>query len=60
MQLAIETVNDMASHVIAERELGVVNAGRDIPRLFRDHGFIDQELEHRWIRMIGFRNILRA
>jgi len=58
LQLAIEALMDAASHVIAELELGVVNAGRDIPRLFRSHGDIDQDLEQRWIRMIGFRNIL--
>jgi len=58
LQLAIETVNDIANHVIAEKELGVVNASRDIPRIFREQGYIDQRLEDRWIRMIGFRNIL--
>lgn len=58
LQLAIEALMDAASHVVAELELGVVNAGRDIPRLFRAHGDIDLDLEQRWIRMIGFRNIL--
>ena len=58
LQLAIETINDMASHVIAQQELGAVNASRDIPRLFQTRGYIDQSLEQQWIRMIGFRNIL--
>ncbi len=26
--------------------------------LLREHGYIDQALEGRWIRMIGFRNVL--
>lgn len=58
LQLAIEAVNDMASHVIAERGFGEVNASRDLPRLFRAQGLIDEKLEQCWIRMIGFRNIL--
>jgi len=58
LQLAIETINDMAAHVIAEGNLGVVNRNRDIPACLRTHGYIDVELEERWIRMIGFRNIL--
>ena len=58
LQLAIEAVNDMASHVIAERGFGEVNASRDLPRLFRAQGMIDEKLEQCWIRMIGFRNIL--
>jgi uncharacterized protein YutE (UPF0331/DUF86 family) len=48
----------MASHVVAENDWGSVNAARDLPRLFLRHGFIDQKSEHRWERMIGFRNIL--
>lgn len=58
LQLAIEAVNDMASHVIAERGFGEVNASRDLPRLFRAQGLIDEKLEQCWMRMIGFRNIL--
>lgn len=58
LQLAIEALLDMGSHIIAEEGLGTVNQSRDIPRLFREHGYIDSELEGRWIRMIGFRNIL--
>lgn len=58
LQLAIETVLDMGMHVIAEAALGIVEQSRDIPRLFREHGYIDTDQESRWIRMIGFRNIL--
>lgn len=57
LQLAIETINDMASHVIAEQGLGEVNANRDYARLLREHGYITPALEERWTRMIGFRNI---
>lgn len=58
LQLCIETINDMASHVIAEQGLGEVNASRDLAHLFRVNGYIDEELEQHWMRMIGFRNIL--
>ncbi len=58
LQLAIEALLDMGSHIIADEGLGSVNQSRDVPRLFREHGYIDEALEERWIRMIGFRNIL--
>ena len=58
LQLAIEALLDMASHVIAEQGLGEVNQSRDIPELFRAAGYIDDDLKERWVRMIGFRNIL--
>jgi uncharacterized protein YutE (UPF0331/DUF86 family) len=58
LQLAIEASLDMGSHVIADENLGSVEQSRDIPRRFREHGRISEDLEQRWIRMIGFRNIL--
>ena len=58
LQLAIESLMDMGSHVIADEGWGSVNQGRDIPRIFREQGLIDEALEERWIRMIGFRNLL--
>ena len=58
LQLAIEASLDMGCHIVADEGLGTVEQDRDIPRLFRENGFIDAELEQRWIRMIGFRNIL--
>ena len=58
LQLAIEILNDVASHVIADEQLGVAESSRDIPRLLREHGFIDTDAEQRWLQMNGFRNIL--
>jgi len=58
LQLAIESTLDIGSHIIAEENLGTVNQSRDIPRLLQERGYIDTGLEQRWIRMIGFRNIL--
>lgn len=58
LQLAVEALMDMGSHVIAEMELGIINAYSDIPRIFVKKDYIDDELCEKWIRIIGFRNIL--
>jgi len=58
LQLSIEVINDMASHVVADNELGTVTVSSDIPRLFQSSGYITDELCAKWIRLIGFRNIL--
>lgn len=58
LQLAIESMLDMGSHIISEERFGAIDQSRDIPRRFREQGLIDQDLEQRWVRMIGFRNIL--
>jgi uncharacterized protein YutE (UPF0331/DUF86 family) len=58
LQVIIEASLDMGSHIIAEENLGSVEKSGDIPKRFREHDLIDEDLEQRWIRMIGFRNIL--
>lgn len=58
LQLAIEATLDIGSHIIAEEDLGTIEQSRDIPGRLREHGNISEDLELRWIRMIGFRNIL--
>ena len=58
LHLAIETVLDVGNHIIADENLGVVNYYSDIPNILADNGYISAELAQRWIRMIGFRNIL--
>lgn len=58
LQLAIESVDDLASHVLADAGIGPVNASRDLARLFREQGWVDAMLEQKWVRMIGFRNVL--
>lgn len=58
LHLAIETTLDMGAHVIADENLGVVNHYRDIPTILADTDYIETELAERWIKMIGFRNIL--
>ena len=58
LQLAIEALLDVGSHVIAELELGTIETYGDIPRILAENGYVDPELAERWTRMIGFRNIL--
>lgn len=58
LQLAIEALNDMGNHIIADNELGVVNRSSDIPRILAQKNGLDNELCELWIKMIGFRNIL--
>lgn len=58
LHLAIEAIDDVAAHVVAELELGTVEARRDLARRLREHAYIDEDLERRWVRMIGFRNVL--
>lgn len=58
LQLGIEVITDLGNHVIAEQELGIVNWHSDIPTLLETSGYINTNIKEKWIRMIGFRNIL--
>jgi uncharacterized protein YutE (UPF0331/DUF86 family) len=58
LQLAIETLTDLGNHVIAELELGNVDWYSDIPHHLCKAGYIENQMEQTWIRMIGFRNVL--
>jgi uncharacterized protein YutE (UPF0331/DUF86 family) len=58
LHLAIEAVIDVGNHIVAGLNLGTINWYSDIPALLANRGFIDADLEQRWMRMIGFRNAL--
>lgn len=58
LQMAVESVNDIAAHIIAEENLGTVDQYRDIPNILSQETIIDEKSAEKWIRMIGFRNIL--
>lgn len=58
LQLSIESVNDIGNHVVSDLKLGEVNWQSDIPQLLAKHGYLTDEMEQMWVRMIGFRNIL--
>jgi uncharacterized protein YutE (UPF0331/DUF86 family) len=48
----------MASHVVADDDLGSVERARDLPDLFVEHGYVGEDLAATWKDMIGFRNVL--
>ena len=58
LHLAIEAINDMGNHVVAELDLGEVNWYSDIPALLARAGYLHDSLQEKWLRMIGFRNTL--
>ncbi|MGQ9895596.1 MAG: type VII toxin-antitoxin system HepT family RNase toxin [Roseiflexus sp.] len=58
LQPAIESINDLGNHIVAESGLGNVDWYSDIPRRLREGGLIDTSQEETWIKMIGFHNIL--
>jgi uncharacterized protein YutE (UPF0331/DUF86 family) len=58
LQLSIEMINDMGSHIVADEGLGQVNRSADVPGILFNKGLIDQYLYDQWTKMIGFRNLL--
>jgi uncharacterized protein YutE (UPF0331/DUF86 family) len=58
LQLAIEATLDVGTHIVADENLGTIEQSRDVPQRMREHGYLSEDLEKRWIRMIGFRNVL--
>ena len=58
LQLTIEALNDIGSHLIADLNFGTLDSAADIPRILYEKGNFGEELREVWIRMIGFRNIL--
>lgn len=58
LQLAIEALSDMASHVVVDEDLGSFERARDLPDLFEEHEFIERAERDKWVEMISFRNVL--
>ncbi|PSQ85190.1 MAG: DUF86 domain-containing protein [Bacteroidetes bacterium QS_3_64_15] len=58
LQLSIEAINDMASHVVVDENLGAVERARDLPDIFESEGLIGEEMREQWTDMIGLRNSL--
>lgn len=58
LHMAIETTIDMGSHVVSELGMGEVNWYSDIASVMEEKGYISADLREKWIRMIGFRNVL--
>jgi len=58
LQLSIEAINDMASHIVVDEDLGAIERARDLPDIFESEGLIGEEMREQWTDMIGFRNAL--
>jgi len=58
LHLSIEAINDLGNHIIADLNLGDVNWQSDIPNILFEKGHLSKELRDKWIKMIGFRNVL--
>ena len=58
LQLAIEALIDIGNHIIADLDLGEVRWYSDIPAILAERAGLEPELKEKWMRMIGFRNIL--
>ena len=58
LQVAIQSTIDMASHIIAEEEMGVAGSTSEIFYLLQENGCIGADLTEKIIRAVGFRNLL--
>ncbi len=58
LQLAIQAVLDVASHIVSDDKLGEPEHDRNLFGLLRAAGWIDEDLARRLQQMAGFRNIL--
>ena len=58
LHMAIETTIDIGSHIVSSLGLGEVNWYSDIAAIMEEKGYISVELREKWIRIVGFRNIL--
>lgn len=58
LHMAIESTIDIGSHIVSGLGLGDVNWYSDIAAIMEEKGYISVELREKWIRIVGFRNIL--
>ncbi len=58
LQLAIQAVLDVASHIVSDERLGEPRASRDLIDLLRRDGLVAADQVATLGRMVGFRNLL--
>ena len=58
LQLAIQAVLDVASHIVADRRLGEPRSSRELVDLLLRDGWMPEALAASLRSMIGFRNVL--
>jgi uncharacterized protein YutE (UPF0331/DUF86 family) len=58
LHMAIESTIDIGGHIVSGLGMGEVNWYSDIAAIMEEKGYISVELREKWIRIVGFRNIL--
>lgn len=58
LHMAIESTIDMGGHIVSGLGMGEVNWYSDIAAIMEEKGYISVDLREKWIRIVGFRNIL--
>lgn len=58
LHMAIEATIDIGSHIVSGLGMGDVNWYSDIAMIMEEKGYISAELREKWIRIVGFRNVL--
>jgi uncharacterized protein YutE (UPF0331/DUF86 family) len=58
LQIAVEILDDLGTHLVARHNLGAVGRYRDVPDALALAGVIDNRLSAVWRRIIGFCNPL--
>jgi len=58
LQIAIQAVLDVASHIVSDERLGEPRTNRELVDLLERHGWLPTDLATVMRRMVGFRNIL--
>lgn len=58
LQIAIQSVLDVASHIISDEHLGEPGTNREMVDLLERAGWVSSDLAVRLRNMVGFRNIL--
>jgi uncharacterized protein YutE (UPF0331/DUF86 family) len=57
-QMAIQSCIDIASHVVAEEELGIAGSTNELFYLLEENGIIPTALAERMVQAVGFRNLI--
>lgn len=57
LQRAVQAAIDLATHIVASEGLGLSETIRDNFKLLDNGGIINEDLTHKMVSMVGFRNI---
>jgi uncharacterized protein YutE (UPF0331/DUF86 family) len=58
LQLAVQAVIDVASHIVSDERLGEPATNQDLFAILQKRGWLDRSLSTRLVQAVGFRNLL--